>query len=100
MGEAIGDEVIETLPQVDLGERGGRGGFERLDVGEGLAFGTEERGLAGGGEVAVAEIVDAAGGNQPAVEDDEAREVVALAPQSVNRPRAGAGAALDSGARV
>src|SRR6185436_17110885 len=70
--------------------------LEPLEVGDGGIGRTEDRALEGGGEEAAVEVVEAADGDEPAVEDDEAGKVLVVAAQAVADPRAHAGASLQS----
>ena len=62
--------------------------------------GLEDRALIGGRQEAAVEVVEAAGRDQAAVEDDEAGQVLVLAAQAVTDPRPHARPALEAGAGV
>ena len=59
--------------------------------------GPEDRALEGRGQEAAVEVVQPAGRDQAAVEDDEAGQIVVLAPQAIVDPRPHAGPALNAG---
>ena len=74
------------LPALELWPR-----LRGLDVGNGLAAGLENRALEAGREKAAVEVVEAPRRNQPAIEHDEARQVIARAANAVSDPRSHAG---------
>ena len=96
----LDDAGVELAHQGQLALLQSRRRFGRLGVGDAGHGGLEDRALVGGGEEAAVEVVQPAGRDQAAVEDDEAGQVLALAAQAVGGPGAHAGPALQAGAGV
>ena len=84
------------MVRVSVAALGFVGWFEPLEIGDRRIAGAEDRTLIGGRKKAGVEIVETARRNQPAVEDDETRQVPVLAAEAVAKPGAHARPALQT----
>ena len=94
MGEPRGDLAVQFADRGELAALDARLRLERLDVGDRVGAGPEDRTLVGGRQEPVVEAVRPADRHLAAVQDDETRQVVALTAKPVGDPRAHARLAL------
>lgn len=100
VAEAVEGRGVEAFEEGELVALEGFGRFDPADVCDRVRARVEDRALIARGEEAAVEVVEAAGRDQAAVQDDEAGEVIALATQAVTEPGPHAGTTLQARAGV